>query len=89
MPKYKITSIYYTKPAMTRDANGEAVFFRFGVNLTVGLHADYDKNGAKVIASIDFNEKERQFYIHFVGGGLKTVQWQNDTEVTYKEVKDN
>lgn len=86
--QYKIHSIYYTKPSITRDANGEVVYYRYGCCVTVGIPAPFDGQFEKKVTRIEFNEETNSFRVYFDKGGLKTVPFLADTEVTYENITD-
>ena len=86
MAETKIVSIYYTKPGMSRDANGEAVYYRYGCWVTVNEPAPYSDKWLKKVISILWDEDLRQFMVYFDKGGFKTIPYLPDTEVTYEYV---
>lgn len=86
MTETKIISLYYTKPGITRDANGEVVYHRYGCWITVGGTAPYDWKGEKKVDRIEWDEDTRQFRVFFSQGGFKTIPYLTDTEVTYEYV---
>lgn len=86
--KYKIHSIWYSKPHFTRDGHGEILHYRIGVILTVGSLADFDGLAPKKVIRIEFNDELRHFEIHFEKGGMRTVPMLADTEVTYQVINE-
>jgi len=88
MQKYKIIGIYYSKPKLTRDANGEAMSFRYGICANIGQLFDFNGMGLKTVENIVYNKELDLFEITFVKGGVLTVPRQADTEVLYEEIKE-
>jgi hypothetical protein len=82
--KYKITGIYYSKPRILRDANGEVLPARVGIWIDVGQLADFNSLGQKKVEEIIFDKELNCFKVFFVKGGMKTVPYLLDTEVVYE-----
>ncbi len=86
--QYKITSIYYSKPRISRTSAGEVIDYRYGVVLTVGMACDYDGSGfPRKVESIKYDEDNSLFMVYFAGNGLKTIQMQPDMEICYELIK--
>jgi hypothetical protein len=86
MDKYKIFAIYYSKPIIRPNSNGEIIFGSIGVTLEVGQTDNFGLN-LKKIESIEYDEDMRAFRVNFPKGGLKIIPLQGDTEVTYELIK--
>lgn len=82
--QYKIAGIFYTKPFIVRDAAGEVHAGRVPVRINVGSPSDFDGYEKKV-TEIKWDEDLRQFFVFFEKGGMKTVPYLLDTEVSYIE----
>ena len=85
--QYKITSIYYTKPRISRTATGEVIDYRYGVTVTVDAACDYDGIAPKKVTKIEFDDDLQLFKVYFEKGGLKTIPMLPDTEVCYSPIK--
>lgn len=85
-PKYKIFSLWYTKPIVRPTSNGEITFGRTGVSITLG-GLDNFGDGLKKVEDITFDDKLNSFMITFPLGGLKIVPMHPDMEITYELIK--
>ena len=84
--KYKIVSIWYTKPVIRPDANGGIVFGRASATVTVG-ELDNFSIGMKKVEKIEYDKNLNAFKIYYTKGGLKVIPMREDTEVSYEEIK--
>ena len=87
--KYKIAGLYYSKPALTRNVDGEAFSYRYGVYINVGQACDYDGLAPRRVTNIMFDKDSNSFRVHYDKGGLKIIPFLEDTEVVYQEEKTN
>ena len=93
--EYVIKAIYYSKPRILTNAQGEPVAGRYGVLYTVGLKAEITGIGFRKVTSIIYSKDIDGFEIRFDDidkvyprKGLITVPRLADTE-TYYEVIEN
>ena len=82
--KYKIAGIWYSKPFLARNADGEVSHTRVGESFFINQLANFDNIGLKKVVDIVYDEDNRLFSVFFDKGGLKVVKYQYDTEVTYQ-----
>jgi hypothetical protein len=86
--KYKIIGLYYTKPRLIQGADGEVRPARVGIWIDIGGIADFNSIGQKKVIDIQYHEDERLFYVYFDKGGMRTIPYLADTEVTYNEINE-
>jgi hypothetical protein len=84
--KYKIVGIWYTKPFLSRGSDGEVSHTRVAESFFVNQPSNFDGYGLKKVVDIVYDEDNRLFSVFFDKGGLKVVQYQYDTEVTYQMI---
>jgi hypothetical protein len=84
--KYKIAGIWYTKPFLSRGADGEVSHTRVAESFFINQPSNFDGYGLKKVVDIVYDEDNRLFSVFFDKGGLKIVQYQYDTEVTYQMI---
>lgn len=84
--KYKIFSLYYTKPIVHTDSSGSIAFGRTGVSISVGSVDNFGEY-AKVVESITYDNSLNAFRIGFLKGGLKIIPNSPEIEITYQEEK--
>jgi hypothetical protein len=84
--KYKIAGIWYTKPRLLRDANGEALPTRVGEFIDIGQLANYNSVGMKRVVDIIYDEDSKYFSVYFDKGGMKVIPLLPDTEILYEEI---
>ena len=82
--KYKIAGIWYTKPFLARGGDGEVSHTRVAESYFINQLANFDNIGLKKVVDIVYDDDNRLFSVFFDKGGLKVVQYQYDTEVTYQ-----
>lgn len=82
--KYKIVSIYYSKPRVYSSPTGEPVAGRIGINITVGMACDYDGMAAKQVERIEYDTKLVAFKVYYRNKGMKVIPKLSDTEVVYE-----
>jgi hypothetical protein len=86
MENYKIISIYYTRPVVLHDSDGEVHPGRAGVWITVGVPDSFGI-GQKEVTNIVYDKDSNSFKVSYKSGGLKVIPYLFDTEVSYLEVK--
>jgi hypothetical protein len=91
---FTIKSIYYTKPRLIHNSNGEPIASRYGVIVIKGQRMEIFSSqvGMRIVENIAFDEDTKAFEITFKAEtkiypnpGLLVVPLQPDTEVYYEK----
>lgn len=91
---YVIKAVYYSKPKMVANSNGEPVAGRYGVLFTVGQRTEITGIGWRKVSEIVYSKEIDGFEIRFNDvsneyplKGLITIPRLQDTEVYYEIVE--
>jgi len=92
--EYIIKAIYYSKPRILTNAQGEPVAGRYGVLYTVGLMSEITGLGFRKVSSITYSREIDGFEVRFEDiskafprKGLITVPKLTDTEIYYEIIE--